>query len=123
MISAVLSTPELWESLAVGILVLACVFTALRRAFPTTDRTAPRVSAVSAGAAGFLVTSYLLQNPLVLERYVQEIILGWLGILLAFITFLRRARPSLLVLSVAHPSVATGHRNMQQKERGQERVC
>ena len=85
-----LSSPGLWESIAIGVLVLATTFMALRFAFPANDTQMLKTSGVFAGAAGLLVTLFLLRNPAVLERYSREIVIGLLGILLVFIAFLRR---------------------------------
>lgn len=78
-----LSSPRLWESIAIGVLVLATTFMPLRSAFPANDGQVRRASAVFAGTAGFLVTLYLLRNPSLLERYVQEIVIGLLVVLSA----------------------------------------
>lgn len=82
--------PGFWQALAMGVLVLSSTFIALRVAFPTGSRPVRRASAVFAGAAGFLVSVYLLENPALLEHYVLEIVIGLLSVVMVFIAVLRR---------------------------------
>jgi hypothetical protein len=72
------------------VLVFASTYIAFCKAFPEADGSQRKAGAVFAGAAGFLVTAFLLENPDLLDRYSLEIVVGLLGILLAFIAFLRR---------------------------------
>jgi len=63
MSQAIVNITGFWQALAIGILVFVSTFMAMHRVFPMDDRVIRKASAVFVGAAGFLVTTYLLEIP------------------------------------------------------------
>ena len=76
-------------ALAIGVLVLGAVYLTLDQVFPNREPGIRKAKGVFAGAAGFLVTMYLLQNPPFLQEVSRQLVLQAVAIVFALLLLLR----------------------------------
>ncbi|MBT3313182.1 MAG: hypothetical protein HN390_01075 [Anaerolineae bacterium] len=78
------------KSLIVGALVMLALYLSLSKVFDINNYSVRKALGLFAGAAGLLTTFWFLENPALLEKYVAEIVIGGIGIVLALLSLAKK---------------------------------
>lgn len=77
-------------ALFIGLMVTVVIVIAFDRGLGAGSRSMARARNVFAFLGGFLTYLVLLENPALLDQYATEIVIALIGLVLAFVAFLRR---------------------------------
>jgi hypothetical protein len=79
------------SALLVGILVMLALYLSLSRVFDLTDFTVRKSLALFCAAIGLLTTFWLNDNPVVMGKYISEIVGAGIAVVLALLIFARKS--------------------------------
>ncbi|MBT6063050.1 MAG: hypothetical protein HOG55_17880 [Anaerolineae bacterium] len=78
------------KALILGVLVMLALYLSLSKTFDIDHFSTRRTLDLFSGGVGLLTTFSLIENPAVLNKYVNETVIGGLGVVLAIITLARK---------------------------------
>ena len=69
---------------------MLALYLTLSKTFDIDNYSIRRTLGLFSGAIGLLTTFWLLENPILLEKYITEIAIGGIGVVLALLTLAKK---------------------------------
>jgi hypothetical protein len=80
-----------FKSVVVGILVTLALYLTLSKTFDLDNYYIRRTLGLFSGGVGLLTAFWLFENPNMLEKYTNEIVISGIGVVLALLVLARKA--------------------------------